>query len=55
MSSPFRIRLYPAFTMSRDLTEHAVTHMMRMAQRYPELGIPNQVRGTVVAYDVTED
>ncbi|WP_298610013.1 FAD-binding oxidoreductase [uncultured Thiothrix sp.] len=42
-------------TMSRDLTEHAVTHIMRMAQRYPDLGIPNQVRGTVEAYDVTED
>ncbi|MFI0400853.1 MAG: NAD(P)/FAD-dependent oxidoreductase [Thiolinea sp.] len=41
--------------MDRNLTEHAMTQIIRMAQRLPELGIPNQVRGVVEAYDVTED
>ena len=29
--------------------------VMRMAQRFPELGIPDQAKGVVALYDVTED
>jgi sarcosine oxidase subunit beta len=28
---------------------------LRLAQRFPELGVPNQAKGVVSLYDVTED
>lgn len=38
-----------------DFTEQARIQAMRLAQRYSGLPIPNQMRGVVELYDVTED
>jgi len=39
----------------RNLSEQARVLAMRAAQRLPELGIPNSVKGVAELYDVTED
>ncbi len=39
----------------RNFTEQWRVQAMRYAQRVPTLGIPNQMRGVVDCYDVTED
>jgi len=38
-----------------NFTEQWRTQVMRMAQRIPELGIPNQAKGVVELYDVSDD
>ncbi|MGB0506113.1 MAG: NAD(P)/FAD-dependent oxidoreductase [Pikeienuella sp.] len=40
---------------NRDFTEQSRVQAMRLAQRYDGLPIPNQMRGVVELYDVTED
>lgn len=40
---------------NRNLSEQARIQVMRMAQRIPDLGIPNQVKGIVDLYDVADD
>lgn len=40
---------------NRDFTEQNRVLAMRAAQRIPELGIPNQPKGVVELYDVTDD
>ncbi|MEZ5537214.1 MAG: FAD-dependent oxidoreductase [Thiolinea sp.] len=39
----------------QNLTEQALTQIMRIAQRNPMLAIPNQLRGVVALYDVSDD
>lgn len=39
----------------RNLSEQSRTQTMRVAQRNPNLGIPNQIRGVVDLYDVADD
>ena len=39
----------------RNLTDQIKTLNMRLAQRLPWLGIPEQAKGVVELYDVTED
>ncbi len=39
----------------RRFSEQWKTMVMRVAQRWPELGIPNETRGVVELYDVTDD
>ena len=39
----------------RDFTDQWTAQVLRLAQRIPELKIPNQARGVVDLYDVTED
>jgi len=38
-----------------EFSEHWRTLVMRAAQRFPTLGIPNETRGVVSLYDVTDD
>lgn len=38
-----------------DLSDQARTQALRMAQRFEGLGIPNNIRGVVGLYDVTDD
>ncbi len=40
---------------NHDFTDQWQTQVMRMAQRIPELGIPNQAKGVVELYDVSDD
>jgi sarcosine oxidase subunit beta len=40
---------------NRNLTEQAVAQAYRLAQRIPDLKIPNQIQGVVDLYDVTDD
>ena len=40
---------------TRDFTDQWTAQVLRLAQRIPELKIPNQARGVVDLYDVTED
>jgi len=40
---------------NRDFTEQWRVMAMRMAQRFPDMGIPGQTRGVVELYDVTDD
>lgn len=40
---------------NRDLTEQARAQAFRLALRMPDLRIPNQIRGVVDLYDVTDD
>ena len=42
-------------TFDGNFTEQWRTMVMRMAQRLPELGIPEQARGVVGLYDVSDD
>lgn len=39
----------------RNFTDQARTQAMRYAQRVPDLGIPNRLKGVVDLYDVTDD
>jgi sarcosine oxidase subunit beta len=38
-----------------EFTEQWRVMVMRLAQRFPELGIPNETKGVVSLYDVTDD
>lgn len=38
-----------------NLTDQSMIQIMRIAQRNPLLGIPNQLRGVVALYDVSDD
>ncbi len=40
---------------NEQFTDQNKTLVMRLAQRMPELGIPEQAKGVVALYDVTED
>ncbi len=40
---------------NRSLTDQATAQAYRLAQRIPELRIPNQIQGVVDLYDVTDD
>jgi len=40
---------------NRNLTEQATAQAYRLAQRIPDLRIPNQIQGLVDLYDVTDD
>ncbi|MAG00007.1 MAG: FAD-dependent oxidoreductase [Acidiferrobacteraceae bacterium] len=42
-------------TMNENLTDQALSQVMRVAQRIPELGIPRHLGGVVACYDVTPD
>ena len=42
-------------TYNTDFTEQWTVQAQRYAQRLPSLGIPNQARGVVSLYDVTDD
>lgn len=40
---------------NRELTDQAKAQAYRLAQRIPEMGVPNQIKGVVDLYDVTDD
>jgi len=40
---------------NRNLTEQSLAQACRLAQRIPDLGIPNQIKGVVDLYDVADD
>jgi sarcosine oxidase subunit beta len=40
---------------NRDFTDQGTTQALRIAQRMPNMGIPNRISGVVDLYDVTED
>jgi sarcosine oxidase subunit beta len=40
---------------NRNLTDQAKAQALRLAQRIPGMGIPNQIQGVVDLYDVTDD
>jgi len=40
---------------NRDFTEQWRVQVLRVCQRVPNLGVPNQMRGVVDLYDVTDD
>lgn len=40
---------------NRDFTDQWQVQAMRMAQRFPEMGIPSKMKGVVELYDVTDD
>ena len=40
---------------NRDFTDQWQIQAMRMAQRFPEMGIPSKMKGVVELYDVTDD
>lgn len=40
---------------NRDFTDQWQVQAMRMAQRFPEMGIPSRMKGVVELYDVTDD
>ncbi len=39
----------------RNFTEQWRVQVLRLAQRFPEMGIPSQLKGVVELYDVTDD